>query len=46
MSFYVDVDECAVNDPCKNGAKCTNTHGGYRCECGSGFSGKDCDLGK
>ena len=43
--FYSDVDECAKN-PCKNGAKCTNTHGDYKCTCSSAFTGKNCDVGK
>ena len=43
--FGVDVNECA-NNPCKNGAKCTNTRGGYTCTCDSRFTGKNCDQGK
>ena len=43
--FGVDVNECA-NNPCKNGAKCTNTRGSYTCTCDSRFTGKNCDQGK
>ena len=45
----VDIDECA-NDPtlCENG-HCTNTPGGYECDCDVGFTkspdGRSC-LGK
>ena len=44
---FLDVDECAVKKPCKNGAKCENTRGGYKCTCvGNWFTGKHCDQGK
>ena len=43
--LFADVNECAKN-PCKNGATCSNTHGGYRCTCSSAFTGKNCDVGK
>ena len=42
--FVIDVNECSAN-PCKNGGKCTNTHGSYRCTCDSRFTGKNCDQG-
>ena len=38
-----DVDECALRPSvCKNGATCTNTHGGYSCICVNGWTGPDC----
>lgn len=43
---FPDVDECA-NGPCKNGGKCTNTPGGYKCACvGGWYTGKNCDEGE
>lgn len=32
------------SSPCKNGATCTDSDSGYKCECSTGFSGKDCGL--
>ena len=43
--FVPDVDECK-NSPCKNGGKCTNLMGSYRCDCAQGFTGKHCDQGQ
>lgn len=42
---HVDIDEC-VDEPCKNGATCLNLPGSYRCDCKSGFHGKNCEKGK
>ena len=44
----VDVDECSSrNDTCDENADCTNTDGGYTCECHEGFfgSGSPCFIG-
>ena len=41
----IDVNECQKN-PCRNGGKCTNTRGSYRCSCAAGFQGKNCETGK
>ena len=44
--YNTDVDECA-SKPCKNGGKCENKPGGYRCTCvGGWFTGKNCDEGR
>ena len=44
---FIDVDECISKKPCKNGAKCENTRGGYKCTCvGKWFTGKHCDQGR
>ncbi|KPP56190.1 hypothetical protein Z043_126237, partial [Scleropages formosus] len=42
-SVYVDGDQCA-SKPCKNGALCSDSVGGYDCICKSGFSGVHCDT--
>ncbi|XP_036407925.1 protein Z, vitamin K-dependent plasma glycoprotein a [Megalops cyprinoides] len=41
-SVYIDGDQCAGN-PCKNGAMCSDSVGGYDCVCKSGFSGVHCE---
>lgn len=41
-SVYIDGDQCAEN-PCKNGAMCSDSVGGYDCVCKSGFSGIHCE---
>ena len=48
MLLYIvlDIDECSSSSLCRNGATCTNTIGGYKCSCASGFEGEHCDQGK
>lgn len=37
LEYISDVDECKMlSNPCKKG-KCTNTVGGYKCECDMGY---------
>ncbi|KAG7276525.1 hypothetical protein CRUP_014266 [Coryphaenoides rupestris] len=42
-SVYIDGDQCAEK-PCKNGAMCSDSVGGYDCVCKSGFSGIHCET--
>ncbi|KAM4598172.1 protein Z, vitamin K-dependent plasma glycoprotein a [Polymixia lowei] len=42
-SVYIDGDQCAEN-PCKNGAMCSDSVGGYDCVCKSGFTGVHCET--
>ena len=39
------IDLCASN-PCLNGAQCINLQTIYNCQCTSGFSGRNCEIGK
>ena len=43
--YLADINECSKN-PCKNGAKCVNLKGSYRCDCKSGYTGKNCESGQ
>ncbi|KAK6312281.1 hypothetical protein J4Q44_G00179450 [Coregonus suidteri] len=42
-SVYIDGDQCAEK-PCKNGAMCSDSVGGYDCVCKSGFFGVHCET--
>ncbi|XP_028267734.1 protein Z, vitamin K-dependent plasma glycoprotein a [Parambassis ranga] len=42
-AVYVDGDQCAEK-PCKNGAMCSDSVGGYDCVCKSGFTGVHCET--
>lgn len=40
LSFCTDIDECSLMvDNCDNNAFCTDTEGGFTCECTTGFTG-------
>ncbi|XP_029292575.1 protein Z, vitamin K-dependent plasma glycoprotein a [Cottoperca gobio] len=41
-AVYIDGDQCAEN-PCNNGAMCSDSVGGYDCVCKSGFTGVHCE---
>ena len=45
ISYFTDINEC-TNSPCKNGATCANLDGSYRCDCKSGYTGSNCEMGK
>ena len=34
-----------MRNPCKNGATCVNSVGGYSCQCPANYKGKHCDEG-
>lgn len=40
-----DINEC-LDKPCKNGGKCVNLPGSYRCNCKVGFTGRHCEKGQ
>ena len=43
--LFKDIfDEC-YSGPCQNGGSCENLLGDYRCNCTSGFTGRQCDIG-
>ena len=40
VTLFTDVDECAEGiTNCVPDANCTNTEGGYVCQCGFGYNG-------
>lgn len=39
----IDINEC-VKSPCRAGASCQNTNGGYRCHCQAGYTGRNCET--
>ena len=43
--LFLDIDECAYNQPCENGGACNNFAGGYNCSCAAGFDGNHCQNG-
>lgn len=40
-----DFDECQ-STPCKNNATCNDHVDNYTCSCASGFTGRNCEIGK
>ena len=42
----VDINECAVSSPCKNGGTCSNIPGSYKCKCDVKYTGKNCETGR
>lgn len=39
----IDINEC-VKNPCLNGAICQNAIGSYKCNCKSGYTGRNCET--
>ena len=46
MLILADINECVLENPCRNGATCINNAGSYQCICLPGFSGPHCVDGK
>ena len=46
ISFFSDINECADNTALCNSGKCVNLLGTYKCNCPSGFKGKNCEIGR
>ena len=45
--IFSDIDECFADyNPCKNEGTCVNLPGSYRCDCKSGYSGINCEIGE
>ena len=42
----LDINECVVSSPCKNGGTCSNMPGSYKCTCDVKYSGKNCETGR
>lgn len=45
MFLLLDIDECVVNNLCKNGGMCINIVGSYKCVCGVKYIGRNCEMG-
>lgn len=39
-----DLEYCARNKPCKNGASCINKQGSFECICPKGYTGRQCNI--
>lgn len=43
---FSDINECADSTICQNGGFCMNTQGSYQCQCASGWTGPNCEIGE
>ena len=43
--LFKDIFNECLSRPCQNGGSCENLLGDYRCNCTSGFTGRQCDIG-
>ena len=41
----LDINDCESN-PCQNGATCQDELNSYRCICGGGYNGPNCERGE
>ena len=47
IGTFSDVDECLTSGSCAHGGTCSNTNGGFSCNCvGTGYSGDTCQTGE
>jgi len=45
FGYNSDIDECA-EQPCQNGGNCTDEVNDFRCDCVTGYTGKNCSIGE
>ena len=43
--LHTVVDPC-LSDPCQNSGDCATVEDSNQCNCGSGFSGMNCEVGE
>jgi len=43
--YNSDIDDCA-EQPCQNGGNCTDEVNDFRCDCVTGYTGKNCSIGE
>ena len=43
--YYADINEC-IETPCNNGGTCTNSEGGFSCNCEREYDGATCSICK
>ena len=44
ISFFLDVDECTLVEPCHNNGTCVNAFGSFSCMCAETFTGHLCTV--
>ena len=45
IPHFIDIDDCK-NNSCKNDATCIDGVNDYTCECATGYSGDNCEIGR
>ena len=43
--FFLDIQECDIENNCLNGATCVDGIGSYTCDCATGYTGLNCETG-